>query len=64
MTAFARQSDAAEIDALDAYSRIVTAVADRVLPAVATIRWSGSAKVRRGRAPAPSAGSGSAVAPS
>jgi S1-C subfamily serine protease len=49
--------DAAETEALDAYSRAVVAVADRLIPSVASLRV--MQRTRRGQMPA---GAGSAVA--
>src|SRR2546428_2601777 len=48
-----------EREALDAYSTVVSGVAQRVLPSVASVRWSTSPGGSRGR---PRGGSGSAVA--
>src|SRR6202035_4642058 len=55
MTDLLETAAASELDALDAYSAIVTSVADRVVPAVAALRVGGGA--RQG------AGSGVVVTP-
>jgi S1-C subfamily serine protease len=56
-TTTADQPDAREADALDAYSRVVVEVAERLAPSVANLRV-----LRRGRAGQVPAGAGSAVA--
>jgi S1-C subfamily serine protease len=56
-TTTADRADAREADALDAYSRVVVEVAERLAPSVANLRV-----LRRGRAGQVPAGAGSAVA--
>jgi S1-C subfamily serine protease len=62
--AFAPRSvEAVEAEALDAYSRVVTSVAETVLPSVASLRWGPSDMVGPGRGWGGGTGSAVVIAP-